>query len=398
MSDTPQPTLCIEGIHLSSGYDRIGEAMLQASLVPQDAFEAWVYGIGSGDLIRALLQRERLRQLQVVILNPAVAAASLAFFEHRSWLADTRVNILTASEVEGLQRPFAAVPSCLKLAEDASARLRDLIFLELATPFIREKHGAGNARLMARLKENRKHCRHDGDAGVLFQRHCQKTVMVAGAGPTLPDAFSWIEKQQHAGQQLVAVGSAVKPLLAANIIPDVAVLADPERDNVLKLFSDIDLAPLSETPLVYFPAVHRDVLDLWPGPLLTAYPEHPLYKDLCEEYPKQKLFCSGSVLHPAVDLAVGMGANEVILLGADFAFPYGQTHAAGAVHLQKAATAVDGHWVHDGLGKRIPTSPNLRGFLRDLEDYIAEHPLVRFVNASRKGALIKGTFFLEEAP
>lgn len=397
LSNTPEPTLCIDGIHLSSGYDRSGEAMLQASLVPQNAATAWVYGFGSGDLIQALLQRKHLKTLHVVILNPAVASASCTWLDHRAWLADPRVNILTASQIEGLQRPFAAVPACLKLADDASARLRDLVFLELATPYIRQKHGAGNVRLMARLKENRDHCQKDGDVGSLFDCHCDKTVLVAGAGPTLPESFEWIKSRQQAGLPLLAVGSALKPLVDAAIIPDVVLLIDPEREDVLKLLDGFDLSPLSSTPLVYFPSLHREVLRLWPGPLLTAYPEHPLYKELFKDFPKEKLFSSGSVLHPTVDLAVRMGAAKIILLGADFAYPYDQTHAFGAAHTQKTATTVDGHWVHDGYGNRIATSPNLRGFLRDLEDYIAEHPMVRFVNASRKGALIKGTSFLEGA-
>ncbi|WP_145924850.1 hypothetical protein [Syntrophotalea acetylenivorans] len=171
LTDTLQPTLSLDGIQLSSGYNRLSEAALQASLVPQGASQAWVYGIGSGDLPVTLLKRTTLRQLQVIILNPAVAAASFACFDHRQWLADPRVNLLTASAVKELQRPFAAVPACLLLAEDDAARLRDLVFLELATPFSREKHGVGNAQLVERLNENLDHCQRDGNVGALFDRH-----------------------------------------------------------------------------------------------------------------------------------------------------------------------------------------------------------------------------------
>ncbi|WP_158516077.1 6-hydroxymethylpterin diphosphokinase MptE-like protein [Syntrophotalea acetylenivorans] len=220
---------------------------------------------------------------------------------------------------------------------------------------------------------------------------------MAGAGPTLAESFDLIKRQQQAGQPLIAVGSALKPLFNADIIPDVVVVVDPGREEVLKLFSGFDLDPFTETPLVYFPSVHRDILELWTGPLLTAYAEHPLYHDLSEKCPKQKLFSAGSVLHPAVDLAVCMGADEIVLLGADFGFPNGYSHVAGAATSKRIDEKAHRHWVHDGTGGKIPTTPNMRDFLRDLEAYIENKTQVRFLNASRKGAFIKGTAFMEGA-
>ena len=40
-----------------------------------------------------------------------------------------------------------------------------------------------------------------------------------------------------------------------------------------------------------------------------------------------QLYVGGSVIHPAVDLAVKMGAARITLFGADFAFPMNKTHA-----------------------------------------------------------------------
>lgn len=394
---TPQPTIDINGIHLSSGYDRQSEAHLQASLIPNEDTEAWVYGIGSGDLITTLLQRDTLQKLHVVILNPAVAAASLTFFDHQKWLVDPRVTLSYATAALPLQRPFAAVPACLQLADDNAARLRDQVFLELSTPFIREKHGRDNSQLMARLVENRDHCQQDGDAASLFDCYPDSTILVAGAGPSLADCFPWIRRQQQADRPLVAVSSALKPLLDESIVPQAVVVVDPGHAEVLRHFEEVDLGPCGKIPLVYFPSVHRDVLAIWPGPLLTAYPEHPLYRDLEKTHPKQKLFSSGSVLHPAIDLAVGMGADTIVLLGADFGFPNGYTHVAGSVTCNPIDKTTQGHWVHDKSGNRIPTTPNMRGFLRDLERYIEKHPEIHFLNASSRGAFIKGTTFAEES-
>ena len=137
VQDGPQATLLIDGIHLTSSFDRRAEARLQASLVPEESSEAWVYGIGLGDLPRELLCRPQLRRVHVILINPAVARQSFEFFDHRDWLRDERVEILTSGGQSQVQFPFAAVPSCLQLADDPSERLRDLVVLELATPFIR---------------------------------------------------------------------------------------------------------------------------------------------------------------------------------------------------------------------------------------------------------------------
>ncbi len=392
-TETPETTLFIDGIHLGSGYDKRGEAAIQGSLIPTGSPTGWIYGIGTGDLPRTLLKRENLRKLQVVILNPAVTYASFCWFDHRDWLSDPRTNLLAAGEMDEIQRPFAAIPSCLHLADNSAARLRDLVVLELATPFIREKHGAGNADLKARIEDNLSYCLNDDDAGSLFGLHSDKSIIVAAAGPTLADSFNWIK--EHAHYPLIAVDSALKPLAAAGIVPDAVVAVDAHPENVLKLFTGFDMAPFSAIPMIYFPCVHPDVLKLWPGPRLTAYPEHPLYQNLAKRCPKQTLFSSGSVLHPAVDLAAGMGASEIILLGADFAYPGGKSHVTGAAHSQSMISSYSSHWVLDGNGKRISTSPNLRGFLRDLEGYIRKHPEIRFLNGSRKGAGIAGTFYME---
>lgn len=41
---------------------------------------------------------------------------------------------------------------------------------------------------------------------------------------------------------------------------------------------------------------------------------------------KGRLYCAGSVIHPAIDLVVKMGANKILLLGADFSFLDGKNH------------------------------------------------------------------------
>ncbi|MFT5155242.1 MAG: hypothetical protein ACI841_005253, partial [Planctomycetota bacterium] len=55
-------------------------------------------------------------------------------------------------------------------------------------------------------------------------------------------------------------------------------------------------------------------------------------------------------------------------------------------------------WVVDGRGERVPTLPNLRGYLRDLERYLKAHQNVQFFKPCRLGALIEGVKYREGTP
>ena len=146
--------------------------------------------------------------------------------------------------------------------------------------------------------------------------------------------------------------------------------------------------------LVYFPMVSPEVLLAWQGPRYGAYSASPLYEEVRGLLPRGELFSSGSVLHPAVDLAVKMGAGRVTLLGTDFAFIGEETHAGWPAGLL-TPTNMPTHWVLNGHGQRVTTLLNFRSYLCDLERFIARHPEVSFFNTCRDGAWIDGADYDE---
>lgn len=389
VQDGPQATLLIDGIHLTSSYDRLAEARLQASLIPLESAEAWVYGFGLGDLPRVLLPRKQLKRIHVVIMNLGVVRHACRNFDHGDWLQDPRINLVTAQDQPTLRFPFAALPSSLQLAEDGASRLRDLIVLALSTPFIGSKHRVDDPQLRQRLEENESFVLRDGDVASLFGAYAGKSVVVAGAGPTLSLHYESL-RLKRGDYCLIAVDAALRPLFKAGIQPDAVVVVDAHETKILPFFQDVELAAFSGTPLVYFPVVHPRVLEHWPGPRLVGYSEHGLYQDFAMRHPRGRLFSSGSVIHPAVDLAVKMGAAKIILLGADFSFPGAVSHVAECVVRRDMPTGSQEHWVLNGHGRRVSTSLAMRGFLRDLEAFMERHPEVQFVNGSRDGALIQG--------
>ena len=395
VDDADEFTLFVDGIQLSSCYGRAKEAALQAALIPSESEAAWVYGVGTGGLITLLLARRPLRQLSVVIFNIPVFRASLRYFDHRQWLMDERVELRFADSCEDVHTPFAAVPACLALAQSWASRLKELVVLELNTPYINRQFQS-NPGFIAQLEKNRERIPRDGDVRELFGRDAGKTVCVVGAGPTLADHFERLADEQRKGNAIVAVDAALTPLLREHIVPDVVVTIDGQRDGVLPYFA-VDLSRCQAALLVYFPVVHPDVLDRWPGRRLTAYSASPLFESVATCCPKGLLFSSGSVIHPAVDLAVQMGAARIQLFGADFAYPGGRSHVAGAAFAREIVDqqAPGQVWLVNGEGRQVRSVKNLCGYLRDLERYIARHGDLSFINMSKQGARIAGAGYLE---
>ena len=394
LDGAPAPVLRLDGVQLASAYDPRAEAELQARLVPRGSPRATLYGVGGGALPRALLAREELRELVVCVLAPTALRSLLAHGDHADWLDDPRVRLVDGAEVDELDFPFAVAPAALRLAQGAAVRLRDLVELELSAPLLARHLEAKGELIARRLEENRALVARDGDAAALFGTRPGASIDVAGAGPSLAGALERLRaRPRHA--TLVAVDAALRTLLDGGVRPDVVLSMDLD-ERALERMLAVTAEEARGCTLVYVPVVARPVLEAWPGPRLACYGEHGRFDTLASELPRARLWSAGSVLHAAVDLAVRAGAARIELWGADFAVPGGHSHAAGFAWRKQLDVARLPR-VPNGRGEEVPTLPNLKGYLRDLERYIARHPEVEFVNHSREGARIAGARLPEAA-
>jgi hypothetical protein len=246
-----------------------------------------------------------------------------------------------------------------------------------------------------RFAANRGLIRGDGDVAELFGSRNAARIFVAGAGPSLAEHAARLAARPS-DEPLVAVDGALRSLHALGVRPELVVSMDLDEAALVALLA-VDASVALEATLVYDPVVARSALERFPGRRLVAHGEGPRHARLRREIPRGTLWSSGSVLHAAVDLAAKMGAREIVLVGADFATPGGQSHVDGfAWKKQIADRGSRGLFVLNGVGTRVPSLANLIGYLRDLERYIARHPEIRFVNASRSGARIEGTHYDDE--
>lgn len=386
-------TLSIDGIQLTSRHDRTREALLQANSLPVDSPVVHVYGTGLGDLQLQLLERAGLERLYVHILNGAVFALVLQLLDQQPWLGDSRVVLLYAGDLSEIQLPYFALPSELVLADNFNAKIRDRLISETHLTFNNREFNADNPEIAERLQACVERVRADADVAELFATCSGREVFVIATGPSLEQHFDTLRtvREQARRPLFICVDTAYRPLVEHGIKPDVVVTID-QRISTRHLPSDAT----SDITLVYMPMVDPMVLGGWQGKRYVAYSASPVYKDMRQQLPKAQLFVGGSVIHPAVDLAVHMGSSQITLFGADFAFPNDKTHAGwndGDLGPQVGAAR---HWVLDGRGQRVKTQLNFRSYLCELERYIAGHPRVAFYNSSRAGAMIVGTTFHPE--
>ncbi|MBF0614589.1 MAG: DUF115 domain-containing protein [Magnetococcales bacterium] len=388
----PDGTPLFEGRLLCSRHDRLHEARWQMAAIPEDVRQIRVYGVGSGEVVRLLLQRERLERLVVVPIHAAGAAMAWSSLDHRDWLQDPRITVQTPREHgDRPQWPWVVIPFELAhpCTESAGERLRSRLQFDLDEAIVNQD-AVRLPWLQPHIDRNAPFWQQDADVATLAGLWQGQTVLIAAAGPSLADHFGPLRTARF---PLIAVGAALKPLLAADIHPDVVITVDPFPITVQHFCTD--LTPMHATTLVYFPATDPWVVANWPGPRCVASSDGVLYQNFRAVRPATTcLFTSGTVTHAAADLAVLLGAGRVVFLGADFAFPGGRKHVAGSAHRRDAVSST-AETVPNGWGEPVATLASLKCFLHDLEHLLARHQHVAWWQASRRGAQIQGCRYPE---
>ncbi|MCU0120651.1 DUF115 domain-containing protein [Pseudomonas sp. B2M1-30] len=386
-------TLSIAGIQLTSRHDRVHEARVQAASLPADKPQLHVYGTGLGDLPTVLLERAGLERLYVHILNGALFSLVLQLLDQRHWLQDPRVELLYAGDLADICTPFFALPAEMLLADDFNAKIRDRLVSEVHLSFNNREFDPQSPFIQQRLQECLPVLLADDDVATLFGTCAGREIYVIGTGPTLEGHFERLAAVRGQAQRplFICVDTAYRPLREHGIVPDFVVSIDQRIS-----FRHLPWEDSDGIPLVYLPMSDPQVLKAWKGKRYGGYSASPVYAGLRERHPRALLHVGGSVIHPAVDLAVKMGAGRITLFGADFAFPMNKTHAGWNDGDLGPSVNQARHWVRDGFGERVSTQLNFRGYLCVLERYIATQPQVQFLNSSRAGAQIAGTTFNQE--
>jgi hypothetical protein len=168
----------------------------------------------------------------------------------------------------------------------------------------------------------------------LRDQYGNQPVVVAGAGPSLSDAFEWLNQFQDR-MVIVAVDSAYTALVSAGVEVDFVITLDPQPDNAIYV-DNTDPAETLVTALTATPAYTRWAesetrygflpSDDAAGHRLTSSVMRWFSAYLSGE---SHLQSGGSITSTAIDFVRLLGSDPICLTGVDHAFTHHRAVAKG---------------------------------------------------------------------
>jgi len=213
-----------------------------------------------------------------------------------------------------------------------------------------------------------------------------RPAVVVGAGPSLNDVLPVLA--EHARRFVViSTGTALRALRRANIRPDLVVSVDASHLTGAQFTVDCSDLYLACSLLAFPPVLTR-----FKGLFGSSMNANPISRWLAAlGAPKGELIAAGTVTTTAIDLAVRMGCGPVIVVGADLSFADdGTTHADHTMYHGRRLDPERLVRVPGNYQAEVRTTEQFRCYIELLQDYVRNHPAVRFINATTRGARIEG--------
>ena len=326
---------------LHSKYDPLREAdqFVEAGLEAADRAHALI-GLGLGYHAQAL----RLRLARSVLLllfenDPAVLRAALEHCDLSALLRDPNVHWLGSEPnpvmLEHLLPLAGSLAEGLTVLVTPATTRRSADYIERVRGLLGEVSSYGAMAQTTQVKQGRRtignlignltrYARAE-PLGTWQNRWRGRAAMVVAAGPSLTRNRHLLP-QAKGRLPIIAVGTALKQLVGLGVWPDVVVHID-HSDLCGRHFQGID--PDEHTVLLADPTAAPVVLDVWPGRL--AFTRHPFAEHLLGPLaPSTPALDQGiTVAHTAFYAAQFFGADPVILVGQDLAFPDGVYYSPG---------------------------------------------------------------------
>ena len=168
---------------------------------------------------------------------------------------------------------------------------------------------------------------------------------VCAGGPSLDEALPAIP-DLAARTVVIAVDTAVPPLLRVGVEPDFIVVVDPQYWNT----RHVDNLDLSHSLVIGESATHPRSFRVLERPVFLCSSLFPLGRFLeAARTPFGSLGTGGSVTTTAWDFARHVGADPIYLAGLDLGYPGFQTHVTGSLFEERSHTIADRIQPAEGL-------------------------------------------------
>ena len=217
-------------------------------------------------------------------------------------------------------------------------------------------------------------------------------AIIVAAGPSLNKNI--LELKRAKGKAfIIAVDTAMKPLIKMGIIPDMFAVVDGKKPVEL-----IQVEGAEQIPLLASVSAAHDLLDYHKGKKFF-FDEGYIYIDSMFAMTGKSFEtvpCGGSVATSAFALAYMIGMKHIILVGQDLALTENKTHADGT--FKEKMEEIDTSrcmMVKGNVAEKVPTRGDLKTYLDWYNYYIAGCKEVCtdlcVINATEGGAYIENT-------
>jgi hypothetical protein len=340
---------------------------------------------------------------QVIVVEPSMGIFRLALVcrDLREIFTNDRIHFIVGKDLEGLHQILE-----YHLMRIVAGHLNEITLkpLQVAFPKIYADMDDRIQKVLLNLKLSYRHCMERQpllsnvlnnatslstalDARSLSGLLAGKPAIVVSGGPSLSRNIGLL--QQAEGKAcIIAVDTALQPLLTQGARPDFVVSLDPAEQNYRK----IDRLPKPlDMPLVYEPGVYCKIPQHFGGYKFVARGLNSLTHWLLNRRGfGKRLGKAISAAHLAFFLARAMEADPIIFVGLDLSFPDEKHHVDGAAFVWAPNSDQEYQLVPDVSGGVVKTIPGFQAMIGLFEAEIAK-TRARCIDATEGGALIQGT-------
>ncbi|MCP5104485.1 MAG: motility associated factor glycosyltransferase family protein, partial [bacterium] len=306
------------------------------------------------------------------------------------------LNVIVLDRVE-----FVELPSETRILSDFFIKARKTIENEIKTNLYDLKTRLAESFMLPRnILKNLPRILNTRPVARLQNAFPNTPGFIVSAGPSLDKNVLHLKNVRNRGL-MIAVDTALKPLLKRALQPHFTAIGDPSHKNYLHLQG-------TENLLQHFIAaetgIARHVFRDFNDKIFTLSVGRPMAR-LIEAHsePLGELEAWGSVISIALALAIYMGLNPIIFVGQDFAFTGTRNHCRGTsweenkleytsdlAQLQRfEKQSISGNKkvieTRDIYGNKTYTSERLKLYKNYLARMVEQHPHTLFINATEGG-------------
>lgn len=211
-------------------------------------------------------------------------------------------------------------------------------------------------------------------------------VIIVSAGPSLEKNVAKL--RQYRNQAFIMCVDRAAPVLAREgILPHAFVTVDAAKEEFL-----FEAPGVSQVPWFAYTTSNYKALKKLENPkLIFASTIYAYGYDLFQHVGSDifTLANGGSVATVAVNIAMHLGSQKIILIGQDLALTGDKVHAGEqAVDLHKEGYAL--LQVPGFYGETVTTREDFKSYIDWYEAFVAQHPETTFVNCTEGGAFLSG--------